>query len=291
MAIRFSCLVPPKMTISKSLAAIVALSGLIVSTGVNAETRQAQCLLEVKGVHYIGGPCAYMSLDRMGSFRITDVQGLNLIAQVNVSKKDEGRAVWNGPLGGAGSGVDLGDAYRSGGCWTVNDSSSGQYNDSRICAWGLRDDVYLSPSPKEPDAGSIVYSGSRVGMYNDIVSRRGIDTESATIFTKPSKDGAVQFCREYSRNYSSKCINEQIGDNATHSISANCPLKTFADFNGNHFAFLGANKTKSDDIMAEYSIKDLSSGEILDGSSASGYDVRLDIFKHLCPSAVPKSSN
>ncbi len=279
------------MTNLKALAAIAALSGLVVATGAKAETRQAQCLLEVKGVHYIGAFCTYISLDRRGSFRIVDAQGLNLIAQINVGKKDEGRAVWNGPLGGSGAGVDLGDAYRNGGCWTVSDSNSDQYNDSRICAWGLRDNVYLGPSPKEPDANSVIYYGSRVGMYDDIASRNGIDTASAAIVARPSRDGAVQFCREYASDYSLKCINEQLRNNETQAINANCSNKHFIDFDGNRFAFLGVNKTKSDDVMAEFSIKDLSTGDLLDGSTASGYDVRLDIFKHLCPSSIPKSAD
>jgi hypothetical protein len=39
------------------------------------------------------------------------------------SKKDMGKAVWNGPLGGNSPAKELGDVYRSGGCWTASDSS------------------------------------------------------------------------------------------------------------------------------------------------------------------------
>ena len=122
-----------------------------------AQARPAQCLLEVKGAHHIGGPCAYTPLDRLGSFRITDTQGLNLIAQVNAYKKDGAKALWNGPLEGNASGEGLGDAYRSGCCWTLSDSSSDNYDDSRICAWELTEQVHLGPSPPKPDPTSTAY--------------------------------------------------------------------------------------------------------------------------------------
>ncbi len=40
---------------------------------------------------------------------------------------------------------------------------------------------------------------------------------------------------------------------------------------------------KSSDSMADYTVRDLKTGEILDGSSASGYGVALTIFQELCP--------
>ncbi len=258
-----------------------------------AQSRPAQCLLEVKGVHYLGGPCIFTSLDKLGSFRITDVRGLNLIAQVDASKKDEGKAVWNGPLGGNSPTKELGDAYRSGGCWMASDSEPGKYEDSRICAWSPKDRIYLGPSPRTPDPSLIVYYGSRVGMYHEIASRQGLDTPNAQIVTKPSKDGAVTFCREYSRDYSVKCVDDQLRDQIVSTLHGNCRDKTFADANGNKYAFLGKTPKGNDEIMAEFSIRDLAAGEILDGSSASGYDVKLGIYQALCPSsaAAPLASN
>ena len=35
--------------------------------------------------------------------------------------------------------------------------------------------------------------------------------------------------------------------------------------------------------MADYNIKSLETGEILEGSSASGYFIELTIFQQLCP--------
>ena len=36
-------------------------------------------------------------------------------------------------------------------------------------------------------------------------------------------------------------------------------------------------------MIADYAIKRVKTGEILDGTTASGYWVELGIFQHLCP--------
>ena len=48
------------------------------------------------------------------------------------------------------------------------------------------------------------------------------------------------------------------------------------------YSFLG-EVTKSDTMAADYAIKDLRTGELLDGSPPSGYDIQLTIFQQLCP--------
>lgn len=273
----------------------VGLPAIACASHAMAQSRPAQCLLEVKGVHYMGGPCSFTLLDSSGSFRITDVQGLNLIAQVNLTKKDEGKAVWNGPLGGNAPAKPIGDASRSGGCWIVDDSEADDYNDSRICAWGLSDKIYLGPSPGKPDPAASIYYGSRVGMYDDIVSRQGLDTQNAHITAKPSKDGSVKFCREYSRDYSQKCVDAQLRDSPAGVFAGNCQDKTFSNFSGYKFKFLGKASAiagkKPEDMSADYAIRDLSSGEILDGSTASSYDIELGIYQALCPSSAPKTAD
>lgn len=261
---------------------------LFVSSDLEAQTRPAQCLLEVKGVHYLGGPCKFTALDKLGSLRITDIQGLNLIAQINVQVKDEGTAIWNGPLGGNANGQVLGKAYRQDACWFVSDSASDAYEDSRICAWSMNQRVYVGPSPPQPANHQILYYGGRVGMYFDIVARNGIGTTQARIITRPSRAGAITLCREYARDYSMKCIEENLGNPQQQSVvSANCSARIFTGFSSGRYAFLGRNPDNSD-LMADFLIRDLETGEILDGSNASGYGVFLEIFRALCPSAVPK---
>jgi hypothetical protein len=125
----------------------------------------AKCLLEVNGVHYLGGPCSFKTIDNRGSFRIGDLQNLGLIAQVISTDKDQGSAAWNGPLGGKSPTQDLGKAYRSQGCWETDSA--------KICAWNANEPVSVEPTSPEPDLGTVVYSGSRVGMYEDITSKEG----------------------------------------------------------------------------------------------------------------------
>lgn len=242
--------------------------------------RDAKCLLEVKGVHYIGDVCKFVSLDNQGSFRISDKRS-GLTAQVNATQKDQGRASWNGPLG-QGSGTSLCTVDRTAACWAGE-------NNLLICAWSMDQDVYLGPTPSEPDSSSIIYWGYRVGMFDNIASRKGIDTRYAQIVTSPSRDGVVIFCRTYAQDYSNKCIRDGLRDDHPKTATADCKAKTFVDLSGTRFRFLGKNSSTSGDIFADYLIKDLKSGEILDGSSASGYDIALDTFKTLCPTAVERA--
>jgi hypothetical protein len=264
-------------------------SALLASPGAAEPSRPAQCLLEVKGEHYLGGRCEFTPLDSAGSFRIADAQGRNLWAQIQVTKEDEGAAGWSGPAGGPAE-RRLGAATRAGGCWTLDDATADHYDDTRICAWSLNEGLYLGPSPKLPAAQAIIYYGSRVGMFHDIVSRKNLDTPGAEIAVSASHDGAVMFCREYSRDYSSKCIDERTKSEPKQIVRANCRDRTFHDFNGNKYSFHGKMKKSRQNTSAEYEIR-AAGGEILDGSSASGYDVALGIYQALCPRSAPRSSN
>jgi hypothetical protein len=231
-------------------------------------------LLEVGGTHYIGDVCKYIEIDKLGSFRI--VGGLDLIAQVNAVKKGEGQASWNGPLG-TGAGKSLGTAYQSNACWSGGESGTTPRNDFLICAWSMGTDVYLGPSPAAPDSSDTIYWGSRVGMYDDIALRQGIDSANALIKTAPSREGVIQFCREYDSDYSSKCVEKGLEDDVPKTITANCGRNTFYDFYNRRFVFLGKNRSPNGDVTADYLIKDLKTGQLLDGSSASGYDIEFGI--------------
>jgi hypothetical protein len=268
------------------VAAIAA--NLCSTSSVLGRSHQAQCLLEVKGVHYYGGPCIFQPLDREGSFRIVATQKLRQIVQVNVFKKDEANVAWNGQLGDSDANQQLGAAYRTGACWKLNDADPDSYNDSRICAWTLRDDVYLGPSPPNPDPALSIYYGSRVGMYNRISSRAGIDTSAAKIVTKPSIEAAIQFCREYNGDYSKKCINDQLRENESGTIVGNCQTGNFSDLSGQEYRFMGEMPKGQEEIQADYKIERVSTDEVLFGDVASGYEVALSAYKALCPATAPK---
>ncbi len=133
-------------------------------------------------------------------------------------------------------------------------------------------------------SGKIFY-GSRVGMTVTVVSMSGLDTSQATIRTKHTRDDAIGFCRDYVGKVTPACIREELAVRLNDEISANCPRGEFVDFQGNRYRFQGESKDK--DRMATYVLKSLPSGEIADGSSASGYPTNLQIFKALCPSRAP----
>jgi hypothetical protein len=88
----------------------------------------------------------------------------------------------------------------------------------------------------------------------------------------------------------SRRIEDELRSTTPGLITANCPAGQFIDFNGNKYQFLGENKNQDEDMTASYLIKEIKSGVILDGSSASGYGVEGGIFKALCPLAAPNDS-
>jgi hypothetical protein len=123
--------------------------------------------------------------------------------------------------------------------------------------------------------------------YEDIIAKDGLNSSHAIIKTVPSRKGSITFCREYSKDYSIKCIEDGLYNELIGVITADCSTGRFVDFSGGRFQFIGKNNNTNGDITADYLIKDLKTGEILDGSSASGYGVEGGIFKALCPLAAP----
>ena len=133
-------------------------------------------------------------------------------------------------------------------------------------------------------SGKIFY-GSRAGMTVTVVSMSGLDTAQAVIRTKHTRDDAVGFCREYVQKVTPDCIREESAVRLNDEITANCPRGEFTDFRGNRYRVVGPSRDK--DSMTKYVLKSLPSGEIADGSSASGYPTNMQIFKALCPSRAP----
>ncbi len=146
------------------------------------------------------------------------------------------------------------------------------------------------PQPATPP--ETIYYGSRAGMRVNVLSKQGIDSENAIIKTKHTLENAIEFCREYEHSAQKKCIDEEFSIKINDYISANCQEGNFTDFFGNVYEFQGFKDNHNDPVpLAEYAIYDYKSNEILDGTSASGYPVNLEIFKALCPSRVSKNSN
>lgn len=144
--------------------------------------------------------------------------------------------------------------------------------------------VAVASSAPAAASGTIGY-GSRAGMEVDVVSMSGIDTAHATIRTKHTRQNAIAFCRDYVGKVTADCIRQELAVPLNDEVTANCLRGEFTDFQGARYRFAGPSRDK--DSMAKYAVISLPSGEVADGSMASGYPVNITIFKALCPSRAP----
>jgi hypothetical protein len=91
------------------------------------------------------------------------------------------------------------------------------------------------------------------------------------------------FCEEYVGRLTEKCLQETLATPIAEEVTGNCVTGRFKNFYNEDHQFLGEMKSKSDDTMAEYIIKNLATSQIADGSNGSGYPTNLGIFEALCP--------
>lgn len=132
----------------------------------------------------------------------------------------------------------------------------------------------------------IIGYGSRAGMVVTVMSKYGIGSKNAIINVKHTRENAIEYCREYEGTTSKKCIEDELRKKLERFVSANCESGLFSNFYGEMFTFEGKNNKPQDPesfITPEYIIQDNKTSQPLDGTSASGYDVNLDIYKALCP--------
>jgi hypothetical protein len=131
-----------------------------------------------------------------------------------------------------------------------------------------------------------IYYGSRAGMHLTTVSKQGIGTANAIIMVKHTPEDAKAFCVNYELDNSMACVKRTLADvKVGDRVTGNCVTRTWTDMYGDSYHFVG-KANKSDNIMVEYALKNLKTGEILDGSSASGYGVQITIFQQLCPGSA-----
>lgn len=137
------------------------------------------------------------------------------------------------------------------------------------------------------DRSTIQY-GSRAGMTLTVVSASGLDTAEAKIEARLTKEDAAAFCAEYLQDNSEECIAKRLREsNIEPSITANCETGVFSNFGGRWHQFLGPKNVMYGDTAGSYTILDLEMRTAADGSSASGYDTNLGLYRELCPSKVP----
>jgi hypothetical protein len=135
--------------------------------------------------------------------------------------------------------------------------------------------------------------GSRAGMEVMIVGKSGINTSKAVIKIKLTLENAVEFCELYLNDTSKGCAKNVLradGAKLRPAVTGNCKAKTWTDMYGNSYVFKGRNPDTSGNVMAEFLIENRKTGEVLDGSSASGYGVAIGVFEALCP-RTSKSGN
>lgn len=135
--------------------------------------------------------------------------------------------------------------------------------------------------------------GSRAGMDVIIVGKSGINTSKAVIKIKLTLENAAEFCELYLNDTSKSCAKKILradGAKLWPAVTGNCRAKTWTDMYGNSYVFKGRNLNTSGNVMAEFLIENRKTGEVLDGSSASGYGVAIGVFEALCP-RTSKSSN
>jgi hypothetical protein len=147
--------------------------------------------------------------------------------------------------------------------------------------------VQVSPSVS---GKTVLPYGSRAGMEVTIVSSSGQDTSKATIVAKHTRENATTFCREYVNNVTEKCIRDELAVKLSKAITANCATGEFTNFYGDRLRFAGKGST-GEFHLAKFMVIDTATGEIEDGSTASGYSVNIELFKALCPEHAPKGSD
>lgn len=135
-------------------------------------------------------------------------------------------------------------------------------------------------------SGTIGY-GSRAGMEVSVISVEGLNTAHAVIRTKHTRENAIAFCRDYVQKVTDECIREELAKPLNDVITGNCSTGEFTDFYGGWYQFLGPNPSAGQFGMAKYALRDLTTREIADGTSASGYPTNMAIFRALCPARAP----
>jgi hypothetical protein len=146
--------------------------------------------------------------------------------------------------------------------------------------------ITIVASAQVQAAGKLNY-GSRAGMTVTVISMSGINGRNAIIKTQHTRDDAIGYCKEYVQRVDEECIRRELNIPLSNQISADCKTGRFSTFFGGNFQFLGRNKTKTTNLGLSFLIRNLSSGQIADGSSASGYPTNIELFGALCPALGP----
>lgn len=131
-----------------------------------------------------------------------------------------------------------------------------------------------------------IYYGSRSGMHLTTIKKEGINSDNAIIYIKHTPKDAKAFCVGYESDYSMDCVHRTLAEvKIADRVYGNCKEKMWVDMYGEKYSLIRP-ATPNDNIMADNIIVNVNTNEILDGSSASGYEIQYIIFSQLCPNEV-----
>jgi hypothetical protein len=94
-------------------------------------------------------------------------------------------------------------------------------------------------SMNQASAAGKIYYGSRAGMQVTIVSMEGLDSSSAVIKTRHTREDATAFCSEYVGKVSEECIKAELETRLNDQVVADCLRGVFTNFWGDKIKFRG----------------------------------------------------
>jgi hypothetical protein len=131
--------------------------------------------------------------------------------------------------------------------------------------------------------------GSRAGMSATVLSMDGLDTEHAVIRVEHTRQDAEDYCISYVGALTPECIERTLATvSVADRVTADCRTGEFTDLHGDRYRFEGpARGVDRKEIWAKHILRQLPSGVIADGSSASGYRTSMTVLRALCPQTAP----
>ena len=143
-------------------------------------------------------------------------------------------------------------------------------------------------------AGEKIYYGKWAGEVATIKIASGLNTSEAMIIVTITEEDATEYCNSGHTPAPPTCVKYMVTRPFPDYVYANCKTGDFMDFERRHYRFEGAYAPKTGETFEtlkglgypKWNIREISTHEILDGSHGAGYEVKIGIFKALCPASI-----
>jgi hypothetical protein len=146
--------------------------------------------------------------------------------------------------------------------------------------------IFMIGSQKS--AGAAEFPLSSKGWQVTVTKMEGQNTSKALAIGKVTPENAKEYCERdpggETKEYGGKLTKDQCVEKVLkgekgklYSASADCPRKTIKTSWGGTFTVVGM------DQFGQYIWRNIRTGEVLDGSNASGAPIVGEQFKMLCP--------